>query len=592
MTSKRIVSFFLAAIFLLTACSNHTAGQTTYSIPEWFSERAVSSDTFSASTSVDINFYYDNTTGMYPFVCNKDGQSSVGGKAVVTGPLLGWMNALRDIRRQYPGKTYTLQPDNDSLLRWAEFQGEVRNYFGNYEFYTHKGKLPRDGDAVLGPLSQLYYQDNPEIFDPKTLNIVLTDLAEQSVNNKELASHIYQDILLSQEGYAAALIAAQCPFNGKALVPDPLKFSDLVGRTMEGERPLYMILTGPEKLLREVYDNFTNVLAEYWEEGKQYYSTIQSSDEIPTVVHPGDIVVPPTLGTDTLGDLSRKKGKLLEKSIFYDNVALEELDRNGIASLFNARDFLEEEVHAFSYSKNDYSGIILHYYIPVPDYTPNYEWYVATDNKSPSGEALDPTVQKNRVSLLYDYVTFPEDESEEGKSKRKKEESVPVWCSTTGQQTTLLDFESSFTLETELLSKKDIIDEIQSGAVLKNEKGEPYDKYELPEENYIDLNASNYWIHLCIKGKKDTFDGPAVAFALPVYASIQRSSTLPMWVQDMNTTSVNANSTDLFDHTFNLTGFYSTLFGVGKEGEQSGRQAEREVKIADIITVISNLSVK
>lgn len=624
MRAKKITGLILAAAMVLSLCScgSRQADDVAVSYPGWVAERNGRSSADQTDAPSAVNFYYDNTTSMYPFVCNKKGKSKVDGKAAVSGTLVNWMSAVREILQQYDGTTYTLRPDDNGSLHWFTYDGDVRNNFSNKEFYTYNGKFPSDGDAQVGPLAQLYYQNDPKTFDPKALNIVLTDLAEQSVNNTELAAHINRDIL-SQDGYAAALIAVQCPFHGLAYVPNPDKISQLKKGKVDGKRPLYMIITGPEERMQTVYNSLLNAMnVQGMTEDKDYFTTVQSSRETVSRVNEEDILIPPVLAES--GKNSFKK--YVDNSVFYDNFALEKLDESEEANLFGSNSYLDVDMNVFRYTKAKGSDrMVLNYYIPLPEYDENYVWRLARDRAADQSELSGSDAARlleKRDYLTYDYLIFEEEvaaeeetsaaeeqdkgESRDKKRRRKKKKSkaevrtVARWFNQEGgEQTTLKNFEDSFSVEATLLGPEEITDDVLNGAELRDKKGNYVDStgdaprgsksYELDLSDGIDLSASSHWIHLSVENKTDSFDSSMVAFDLPLYAYIINDKTMPAWVDSLNATAADVSSPTYFNHTFNLSGFYSTLFGVNVQGNQKTHQAECEVKIADVVTVIDNL---
>ena len=625
MRGKRFIGLILVAAMALSLCGcgkGRGNSVESYEVPGWVAERNGHVNGSEEAAPSVVNFFYDNTTSMYPFVCNAKGKSNVNGKAAVSGTLVNWMSAMREILQQYNGVTYTLRQDESGSLHWFGYDGDVRNNFSNKDFYTHDGEFPTDGDASVGPLAQLYYPNESHTFDPAALNIVLTDLAEQSVNNTELAAHINREIL-SQDGYAAALIAVNCPFHGVAYVPNPDKISQLKKGKVDGMRPLYMILTGPEERLRTVYSSLISAMnVQGMSEGEDYFTTIQSAEDTVNRVDEKEIVIPPSLIESEKNSFK----KYMENSVFYDNFALEQLNESEEANLFGSDAYLSADMNVFNYAKAKGSKrMVLNYYIPIPEYNENYVWRFARDKASDMDElggSDAAQMLENKDYLTYDYVTFEDikvDEGEDASSEEEQEkedsrdkkrrrrkkskaekQTVARWYNQEGgQQTTLKNFEDSFAVEATLLGPDEITDDVLNGAELMDKKGNYVDStgdaprgsksYHLDHSDAIDLSASDYWIHLSVENKTDSFDSSMVAFDLPLYAYIVNDRTMPTWVDSLNATAADVGSSTYFNHTFNLSGFYSTLFGVNVQGDQKAHQAECEVKIADVVTVINNL---
>lgn len=606
MLKKRITAFVLAAamVLSLSSCGNTKRGASydSLSMPDWIGDRKAYSLASSTNSSSEVHFYYDNTNGMYPFVLNSNGKEGV------SGVLVHWMSAIREIIQKNHGTAYTLQSGDNSTLKWAEFDGDIRNNFSKYSFYTHDGTLPKDGNAVTGPLAMLYYEKN---INPQAINIVLTDLSEQSVNLTELASFINREIL-SQDGYAAAVIAVNCPFNGTAYVPDPDKVSNLLKDTVHGTRPLYMILTGQEDFLKAIYDNLIEIMvnAQSMVEGEDFYAVIQPPEPATARIHDDSIVVPPSLKE---ADQTSFK-KYSENSVFYDNFAAKEFSKSEVAEFFGSDRYLDFTVNTFSYEKAKSSDrMTLNYFIPLPNYKDSFEWRIGRsveEDKKSVSSVQGLNLLENKDYLLYDYlvseeIEVEEDESEDsgesGKRERKKrptKETVYHWINEEESKTSLKDFEDAFDMTAELLSADEITKDMLSGAMLVNSKGEAVssgssgrrgNSYELDKEDEIDLSAADHWLHISIEGKNKRYQSSTVAFDVPIYGFVNTVKEVPDWVYKLNADASDRSSSSFYTHTFNLTGFYSTLFGASDLKDPEVYRIQREVKIADIVTVITDL---
>lgn len=606
MLRKRITAIILtfAMVLSLSACGNSKRGSSyeSLSMPSWIEDRKAYSLSSDAESSSEVHFYYDNTNGMYPFVLNSYE------KEEPSGIIVHWMSSIREILQKNSGTVFTLQPDNNKILRWTEFDGDIRSNFSKNSFYTHNGNLPKEGNAVTGPLALLYYEKN---IDPKAINIVLTDLAEQSVNLTELASYINREIL-SQDGYAAAIIAVNCPFNGTAYVPDPDKISTLMKNKVYDERPLYLILTGQEDRLKAIYDNLIQVMEESqsMEEGTDFYSVIQPPEPATARISDDAIVIPPSLEEADQTDFK----KYSENSVFYDNFAVEAYSKSEVADLFGSETYLDFTLNTFSYQKSRTSDrLTLNYFIPLPNYKDSFEWRIGKsieDDKTPTLSVQALEILENKDYLLYDYliseeVEIEEDESEvankTGKRERKKrpsKETIYYWLNEGETKTSLKDFEDAFELTAELLSTDEITKDMLSGAKLINKKGEVVSNnssgrrgssYELDKADEIDLSATDHWLHISIEGKGSKYQSSTVAFDIPIYGFVNTVKDVPSWVYELNADASERSSSNFYTHTFNLTGFYSTLFGASDLKDPEVYRIQREVKIADIISVITDL---
>jgi hypothetical protein len=87
----------------------------------------------------------------------------------------------------------------------------------------------------------MIYKNN--LIDPRHLTIVISDLEEQGLNMSLLADLI-RDRLLKTDDYAAAVIALKLPFNGVNYKPSTERFNDMSGTRYNGDKPLYVIVSG------------------------------------------------------------------------------------------------------------------------------------------------------------------------------------------------------------------------------------------------------------------------------------------------------------------------------------------------------------
>lgn len=538
-------------------------------IPEWVYDRKESLSTSVKDSKVGVNFYYDNTISMYPFVCDVSGNS---GNAV-EGSLVGVIKSVRELMQQdSESRSYTLQlTGKDNTLHWAEFSGEIHDHFGTKDFYTFTGNFPRPNGVYQGPLFQLYYNSG---LDENDVNIVLTDLAEQGVNNTALASAINNNILI-EDGSAAGMIAFMCDYNGKAIVPKPLNVSETMGGNVNGRRPLYLIITGPERETKRAFETLCDALQQYLTEGEDYFTVYQEVGA--TIVRAEDDAVVQAPVFSEMKDRHFNK-KLVSEMQFNDTYGMFALDKQELKNLFPGNlsndGYVDVPVSAYrAAAKKEANSTrkVLNYYIPMQGFDPDtYAYRVATsfEDERTSDSMVDEVLEQKDY-MKYSFLSNAGTEKE------------PDYSWIEGNKS---DFDALFDLKTELISG-----EVLEGAIQpESSRGGVI----LAESDQIDLTSCDTWLKVSVEAKTETFPGKTIIFDIPVYANTttREIKPLPAWVGDFNV-DASASQADCLTHTFNLSGFVSTLFALNTNESDELYQAEREVKIADVVTVLTDLKV-
>jgi hypothetical protein len=102
----------------------------------------------------------------------------------------------------------------------------------------------------IGPLMMLY---DKKLVKAEDLTVVITDLEEQGLNNIKLAASV-RNLLVENDSVmtqnrsslknAASVIVVPLPFNGVNYKPDPDRRGVMIEQPINGEKPLYLIVTG------------------------------------------------------------------------------------------------------------------------------------------------------------------------------------------------------------------------------------------------------------------------------------------------------------------------------------------------------------
>lgn len=234
---KKNLALILALIMCLTALSACTPVSEPMQIHESVTALKEKLEYINREEgAVKANLYFDNTQSMHGYIC--DGASFDSDFAIVCEDIIDVMKGYNDYTLN------ALKADEAKVLQWTEMSVGEFSSFRAKEFYTYTGSFAKSTD---GPLSTLFKNENtPVNFDE--LNVFITDLAEQQLNNKELAI-IINDIVLNKEDHSVALFCIDSMFSGTAYAPVSGSITDgavdMKEVTYEGERPIYCLVVGP-----------------------------------------------------------------------------------------------------------------------------------------------------------------------------------------------------------------------------------------------------------------------------------------------------------------------------------------------------------
>lgn len=184
------------------------------------------------ANSVKANLYFDNTQSMYGYI------NAASIFAVACGDLIETVKGYANYSMN------ALVRKDNGFLGWGNV--DISN-FRSKDFYTFNKGSFNNAAGEYGPLGLLFKNANsPVNFDE--LNVFITDLAEQQLNNKELAQRI-NEVLTENDNRSAALYYINSNFSGLASVPVPSSVvSGQVRMTDEnytGTRPFYCLIVGP-----------------------------------------------------------------------------------------------------------------------------------------------------------------------------------------------------------------------------------------------------------------------------------------------------------------------------------------------------------
>lgn len=184
------------------------------------------------ANSVKANLYFDNTQSMYGYI------NAASNFAVACGDLIETVKGYANYSMN------ALVRKDNGFLGWGNV--DISN-FRSKDFYTFNKGSFNNAAGEYGPLGLLFKNANsPVNFDE--LNVFITDLAEQQLNNKELAQRI-NEVLTENDNRSAALYYINSNFSGLASVPVPSSVvsgqARMTDENYTGTRPFYCLIVGP-----------------------------------------------------------------------------------------------------------------------------------------------------------------------------------------------------------------------------------------------------------------------------------------------------------------------------------------------------------
>ncbi len=249
-----LLSVLLVFSVLVSLSGCNLGGKVELTLPQTVIdlEKKIEENSVAVGTT-KANLYFDNTQSMYGYICNNIESSSM------------FTISCRDLADVIKGyNDYTINalfPNDKNILKWESIDAYRFNGFTEKDFYTYKG-IFNEKNGEYGPLQTLLDSNTtPVNFDE--LNVFITDLAEQELNNKRLAEKI-NDIVLEKENHSVALYCITSMYSGKASVPisgvtEDGK-ADMLTQKYEGERPFYCLIVGPTIEVVSLCDEFDETL--------------------------------------------------------------------------------------------------------------------------------------------------------------------------------------------------------------------------------------------------------------------------------------------------------------------------------------------
>ena len=442
------------------------------------------------STVVPVKVYFDNTGSMEGFTINKDGQRNP------SSSYSKLMRCLRDMGRMQTIEYYVLGENEQD---WVLYEDSIYD-----DFYT-KGFHVWWKSGQPGPLSKLYTNNR---IDDQCINIVLTDLAEQYLNNTQLAEQIQK--LCNEKDCEADLYAFKFDFNGTTQVPNPNAVSGMLEQLVNDEKPYYMIITGKTDYMQKYRDELKTLLTDAgMKEGEDYFWATNHFTVQNESITLADIGFEPFAEFDQISmeyQNSRKAEEAKEDSV--DEEAKDELktysknlcqyeSTEQLCSGVDFAAFYYQKVQGVSKKQSDWR---LNFYIPLNNWG-------------------DP-----QTEYTYEYHIYKlEQVQSEPETGQQQESFMENWVE---------DSNAGIELSMEICEGFERGDQQYSAVLYVTCKGEGAENKKEPREQKLLL--------ILDIAKEETY-------------FYER----PDWLDAFDTGSTD----DYFTRTFNLSGFYDVLFG-------------------------------
>ncbi len=270
---KKFLQFTLACILLLSTlvgCSS--PGLPT--MPESVTSIQTADDKTASDTSKNTaNLYLDNTASNFGYLCSGTKKVSVFAKVI---------EKLIDITKGYSdnslnalstAKSYDEDGEPVNIASWNTFAENDFKY-KKKDFYTFDSKFNAD-KGLTGPLQSLLIHESSTL-ELDSVNIFVSDLAEQEMDNKLLAQKI-SDNILSKDDFSVAFYCISSNFSGKVWAPidgaiDHFGNTQMDGTEFDGVRPFYVLIAGPTSEILSISKALNAYLeGEDIKEGEDFY---------------------------------------------------------------------------------------------------------------------------------------------------------------------------------------------------------------------------------------------------------------------------------------------------------------------------------
>jgi hypothetical protein len=560
MSIFRRIIILIALLLILLFCLSCAGTVDKAPIPPYIKDLADNNALNVETPIVKANLYFDNTQSMYGFITR--GQVS---NFVIT------MDALLSMIGGY--KNYSLnalRPDDRNILAWQDLSLAAAFNYRSKDFYTYKGVFEKREEGT-GPL-QLLFGDNSSIVNFDEINIFTTDLAEQNMRNIVLARKL-NEIVLEREDYAILIYCINSNFNGMAAVPlqgvvstSGQRLTMAVDNSFSGERPFYLIVTGPTIEVFKLNDDVSS--------GLDSAGLIENEDYFRSLVMPqrglqkSPIVQLITL--EMIADTPTYKGIRLDisnrnynfLSVKYEDIFLD------IDSILPGLNFVF--TNQYNPVKEDRNNGLINLVLPLTDLADKSladkaSYWIASDLIQVWGGK---------------FVTSANDENDNQENKYYYPDMGFIW-----EEIDSFNYNRHLDIDIELVKKDSVIYELTYVSPELEKQGYEETVLYSVESNSGALNIKMYLNNI------DQISDEYISVLIPIYGKIEKGSSIPEWILNYNLSSRNPFNPDnpsatpeYFMKTDGLIEFYEVLLGnytSAVETEHFEKQMEK--KIADVV---------
>lgn len=477
-----------------------------------------------------VRIYMDNTGSMQAFIFDETMKCQADPKFVRL------MRAFRDMERIFSETSYYTIHQNehtDEIRDWLEYEGSVYQDFEKPEFYFSWKNNDKDGNNN-GPLSLLYLDKGN--LDPKCINIVMTDLAEQNVNNTQLAHQVHQ--MCSENRCDAYMLAFQFDYHGNAEVADPDRLNEIISKRIDGPRPYYVIFTGPSQVMDRYMEQFLTSLESLdLKEGTDFYLAESKLEWDESILNKEEI--------------------LFQNTASYDDIK-QEIETGEISELSKNISSYEEPKTLFDEESDD--GLFAFYYHKEKSLSKKQNDWRLNFQIPLSNQGKNTAIQYN-IDQAY-YILVPETNEEPDK------EAEESHADDSDTKETGLEISETKTagLKWKQIEKPIFTEEIQI----------------IPDNN---TDGSRKACSVKLSGKPDKdLESDALLMILTITQEEESLYEEPDWVDSFDT----GWGDDYFQRTYNLSGFYDVMFGSGYLTTNDGKLISRHI-YAQIPILITGL---
>lgn len=556
-----VISLVLCICVLFTGCPGDPGPSPLQNIPNFMNKTTPSGsdNPDDLVLPIELNLFYDNTKSMQGYI-NGDSDKEFSNAFIKTMDVLCGIMESAD----FDGSVvYRLEENiRNHILGWEDFEtSDLRERYIKKSFYSFSENSCFES-STYGPLQSLFTgsEDSPVNFDK--LNVFITDMNEQNLNNTELARKIY-DAAKGQKDYSILLYCINSEFHGTVYVPTdkvqnekrPMKEYDY-----EGYKPFYLIAVGKTCDIVEFSKRIsTGFDDKQLAEGSDYFRA--------------DILANYGLKTLELEDIITESKKFNRNELYDDYTFIESYNTQLNMNVENMlwKDLFENQQYnalCFKHAKilqtkAEKNKAKINVYIPLPE---------LVDGTSPDDVNLtldNKFVNDERISIC-DVECYIEENTGWETSKET-------------------EWSDLFTIKTNQVNKGEKVLFVNNYESVREDYDDVFDT---EKANHINLNTQNGGLIVTIDFENlDTIDCDLMALNLNLYASRkQYLENTPEWMDNFDYDRSYKSGIEISKEekectkTKKLINFYEVLKGNILEGDNFN--SENGVLISEIPIIV------